>query len=87
MLTLNDALEIVSKNELCSDRYDFVQEYNNCFVFSIENYETVGGFDSPVVVTKEEGRLYGISIYIIEGLMDGDVLKREGRILDLLNEN
>ncbi len=78
MISFNEALGLAKK--LRSD-IDYCIEYEDAFIFSLEDDCSIGG-NGPVVVLKADGECINMTAYIDETDCTGVI--REGRITDLI---
>ena len=75
MITKNEAIKLAKEH---NSAYDYCTEYENAYLFSIKDFLSIGGFDSPVAVMKETGQCFNMTHFI--DCVDEGALVEEGYI-------
>lgn len=75
MIGLEEAIAIAEKAESrFRDQYDAWEEYPDRFLFGCSTYDGYGGWLSPFMVMKEDGRVrYGSGVAMMNGELN-DIL-------------
>lgn len=75
MITKEEAIKLAKD---INNSYNYCTEYENAYLFSIKDFLSFGGFDSPVAVMKETGECFNMTHFV--DCVDAGALVEEGYI-------